>query len=142
MTDLERTIFSLIGKDKKWTNKQKWESQKIILNNERTAVDIIINDFKLDYISLVNDFKLDYISLVIKQHGIGTEKRHADQWNRNANLNMNPFTYGNIFFWIEELEIHTWKRLHLQKMVLDEIYGLMKNNPNIIILIPLYKTQL
>jgi hypothetical protein len=90
--ELERAIFKFI-----WNNK-KLRIAKTTLNNKRTSGGITRPDLKLSY-----------RTIVIKTARYWCNDRQVDQWNRTDNPEMNPHTYGHLFF-DKEAKTIQWKK--------------------------------
>jgi hypothetical protein len=80
-TELERAICKFIC-----NNKTPWIA-KTILNNKRISGGIIMPDLKLYYTAIVTKTAWYWYS-----------DRQADQWNRNEDPEMYPYTYGYLIF--------------------------------------------
>jgi hypothetical protein len=96
--ELERAIFKFI-----WNNK-KLRIAKTTLNNKRTSGGITRPDLKLSY-----------RTIVIKTARYWCNDRQVDQWNRTDNPEMNPHTYGHLFFDKGAKTIQWEKRQHFNK---------------------------
>jgi hypothetical protein len=77
---------------------QKPEIAKTIPSSKRTSGGITILDFKLCY-----------RAIVIKTAWYLYRNRHVDQWNRVRDPEINPCTYGHLFFDKEAKTVH-WKK--------------------------------
>ena len=79
--ELKRAIGRFI-----WDNK-KPRIAKTLLKDKRTSGGITMPDLKLYY-----------KTIVIKTAWYWYSDRQVDQWNRRADLEMNPHTYGHLIF--------------------------------------------
>jgi hypothetical protein len=66
---------------------QKTGIEKTILNNKRTFVG-----------NSMSELKLYYRAIVLKTAWYWYSDMQVDQWNRIEALEMNPCTYGHLFF--------------------------------------------
>ena len=100
-TDLKRTIFKFI-----WKNK-KPRIAEAILYNKGTSRGITIPDIKLYY-------RVTVMKTALYWH----KNRNVDQWNQIEDLAINPHTNEHLVFDKEAKFIQWKKRKHLQQMVL------------------------
>lgn len=118
--DLNRTILNII-----WKNRKSMIA-KTILNNKRTAGDLIIPDFKLNY------------RATVKKKSIDIKNRHVDhdKWNQIEDPDINTHMYEHLIF--DTARNIRWKKESIFMVKLKTYIEMKVNRP---IFITLHKTQ-